>query len=95
MLRKQGCHRAVGVTCITGQEVRKLYPACILKGWEIKAFALIHSAFREVLFLDATMCPSSTRPSSPKLSSLRKPGPSSGRISPGWNRHEASGDWRA
>ena len=48
---------ALGVTCINAQEVRKLYPARILNGWEIKAFALLHSAFREVLLLDADNVP--------------------------------------
>jgi len=47
----------LGVTCINAQEVRKLYPARILNGWEIKAFALLHSAFREVLLLDADNVP--------------------------------------
>ena len=47
----------LGVTCINAQEVRKLYPVRILNGWEIKAFALLHSAFQEVLLLDADNVP--------------------------------------
>jgi len=47
----------LGVTCINAQEVRKLHAARILNGWEIKAFALLHSAFREVLLLDADNVP--------------------------------------
>ena len=47
----------LGVTCINAQEVRKLYPARTVNGWEIKAFALLHSAFREVLLLDADNVP--------------------------------------
>jgi len=34
-----------------------LYPARILNGRELKAFALLHSAFREVLLLDADNVP--------------------------------------
>jgi hypothetical protein len=47
----------LGVTCINAQEVRKLHPARILNGWEIKTFALLHSPFREVLLLDADNVP--------------------------------------
>jgi hypothetical protein len=48
---------ALGVTCINAEEVRKLYPSRILNGWEIKAFALLHTGFREVLLLDADNVP--------------------------------------
>jgi hypothetical protein len=47
----------LGVTSINAQEVRKLHPARIVNGWELKAFALLHSAFREVLLLDADNVP--------------------------------------
>jgi hypothetical protein len=47
----------LGVTCINAQEVRKSHPARILNGWEMKAFALLHSSFREVLLLDADNVP--------------------------------------
>ncbi|MDR3402005.1 MAG: hypothetical protein P4L99_05855 [Chthoniobacter sp.] len=36
---------------------RKKYPARILKGWELKCYALIHCPFKEVLLLDADNTP--------------------------------------
>ncbi len=42
-----------GVTCIDALEVRKQHPARILNGWELKAYAILHSPFQEVLLLDA------------------------------------------
>jgi len=47
----------LGVTCIDGFEVRKKHPCRILKGWELKAFALLYSSFEEVLLLDADNVP--------------------------------------
>jgi hypothetical protein len=43
----------LGVDCINAREVRRRYPARIPGGWELKAYAILHSKFREVLFLDA------------------------------------------
>lgn len=43
----------LGVQCVDGLAVRQRYPARILNGWELKAYAVIHSRFSEVLFLDA------------------------------------------
>jgi hypothetical protein len=45
------------VECIDGLEVRKKYPARILNGWELKAYAIIHSPFKEVMLLDADNVP--------------------------------------
>jgi hypothetical protein len=42
-----------GVTCIDACEIRKLHPVRLLNGWELKPYAIIHSSFREVLFIDA------------------------------------------
>jgi hypothetical protein len=42
-----------GVTCIDATEVRKVYPARTLAGWELKPYALLHSAFAEAILLDA------------------------------------------
>jgi hypothetical protein len=41
------------VRCIDASRVRKRHPARILDGWELKPYAIIHSRFREVLFMDA------------------------------------------
>lgn len=45
--------KPLGVECVDAYEVRKEHPARILNGWELKAFALLHCPFAEVLFLDA------------------------------------------
>lgn len=47
----------LGVTCIDGRELRQRIPARILNGWELKAYALLHCPFREVLLLDADNVP--------------------------------------
>jgi len=41
------------VRCVDGREVRKEHPARTLNGWELKCYAILHSAFREVILLDA------------------------------------------
>jgi hypothetical protein len=43
----------LGVRCVDASRVRKRHRARILNGWELKPYAIIHSRFREVLFLDA------------------------------------------
>jgi len=43
----------LGVELVDGLEVRRKYPVRALWGWEMKAFALLHSRFSEVLLLDA------------------------------------------
>jgi hypothetical protein len=45
--------RPLGVQCVNGLNVRKLRPARILNGWELKPYAILNSPFREVLYLDA------------------------------------------
>jgi hypothetical protein len=45
--------KPLGVRCVDGSRVRKKHPVRILDGWELKPYSIIHSRFREVLFLDA------------------------------------------
>lgn len=46
-----------GVRCIDAEKVRKRFPCRRLGGWELKAFAMAHSKWAEVLFLDADNVP--------------------------------------
>lgn len=46
-----------GVTCIDADEVRKVKPMRILNGWELKFYAVKHSSFRRLIFLDADCYP--------------------------------------
>ncbi|HWW00020.1 MAG TPA: glycosyltransferase family 9 protein [Candidatus Acidoferrum sp.] len=43
----------LGVRCVDALKVRARHPARILHGWELKAYAMRHCSFREVLLLDA------------------------------------------
>jgi ADP-heptose:LPS heptosyltransferase len=43
----------LGVECVDAFEVRKSFPVRLLAGWVLKPYAVLHSKFREVLFLDA------------------------------------------
>jgi hypothetical protein len=43
----------LGVECIDARALGTIYPARILRGWELKPFAILHAPFREVLLLDA------------------------------------------
>jgi hypothetical protein len=52
-----GLLEPLGVRCIDALEIRHQYPARILNGWESKPYAIIHSSFKEVLFLDADNVP--------------------------------------
>jgi hypothetical protein len=45
------------VACIDAYDVRKQHPHARLHGWELKPYAIQHSRFREVLFLDADNVP--------------------------------------
>jgi hypothetical protein len=45
------------VECIDADQVRLRHPARILNGWELKAFAALHSPFEDVLSLDADCYP--------------------------------------
>ena len=47
----------LGVECIDACNLRKQVPARILNGWELKAYALLHSRFQETLLLDADNVP--------------------------------------
>jgi hypothetical protein len=49
--------RPLGVRCVDAYKVRKKYPVRILNGWELKAYAILHNPFREVLLLDADNVP--------------------------------------
>ena len=45
------------VECVDAREAEKLNPARRLGGWELKPYAILHSPFQEVLFLDADNVP--------------------------------------
>ena len=47
----------LGVECVDAHEVRKRHPHPCLDGWECKPYAIQHSPFEEVLFLDADNVP--------------------------------------
>ncbi|MCB0706619.1 MAG: hypothetical protein KDC34_14995 [Saprospiraceae bacterium] len=47
----------LGVKCIDALEVWKEYPVKNLIGWELKAYAILHSQFEEVLYLDTDNVP--------------------------------------
>jgi hypothetical protein len=46
-----------GVRCVDAEEVARRHPVRFLQGWPLKAYALLHSRFREVLLLDADNMP--------------------------------------
>ena len=46
-----------GVSCIDADAVRARFPCRILNGWELKAYAVLHAGFEEVLSLDADCYP--------------------------------------
>ena len=45
------------VECVDAEQVRELFPARILNGWELKPYAIVHSPFRQVILLDADNVP--------------------------------------
>jgi len=47
----------LGVRCVDAYDMRRSRPARILNGWELKPYAIIHSAFAEVIALDADNVP--------------------------------------
>ena len=49
--------RPLDVECVDALEVAKQHPVRRLAGWECKPFSIIHSPFREVLWLDADNVP--------------------------------------
>lgn len=53
----EGLLQDLGVTCVNAREVMNRYPLRNPLGWELKSYALLHSRFEEVLFLDADNVP--------------------------------------
>jgi hypothetical protein len=49
--------KPLGVSCIDASKMRRKHPARALGGWELKAYAIAYSSFREILFLDADNVP--------------------------------------
>lgn len=49
--------KPLGVRCIDALDVALRHPHPRLIGWELKPYAILHSAFEEVLFLDADNVP--------------------------------------
>lgn len=47
----------LNVRCVDAFALRRRHPARRLKGWELKCYAILHSRFKEVLFLDADNVP--------------------------------------
>lgn len=47
----------LGVECVDAVKVQRQYRARRLHGWGLKPYAILHSRFREVLFLDADNVP--------------------------------------
>ena len=47
----------LGAKCVNASLVRKKYPVRHMGGWEIKCYSVIHSNFRQVLFIDADNIP--------------------------------------
>lgn len=43
----------LGVRCVDAYDMARLYPVRRLDGWELKSYAIMHSSFAEVLYLDA------------------------------------------
>ena len=46
-----------GVRCIDASQVFEPFSTCRLNGWETKPFAVMHSAFEEVIFIDSDNVP--------------------------------------
>jgi hypothetical protein len=47
----------LGVRCVDALRLRRIHPMRRLGGWELKSYAIYHSAFAEVLLLDADNVP--------------------------------------
>jgi hypothetical protein len=45
------------VECVDALEVRRRHPSPVLRGWECKPYAILHSSFQEVILLDADNAP--------------------------------------
>lgn len=55
--KHQALLQPFGVECVDADAVRERHPCRILNGWELKAFAVLHAPFAEVLSLDADCYP--------------------------------------
>jgi Mannosyltransferase putative len=53
----QAVAEEAGIRCVDACEVRKDQPVRILNGFELKPYAVLHSAFREVMYIDADSIP--------------------------------------
>ncbi len=53
----RGLIEEAGAEAVDAHEVAKRHPVQLLGGWELKAYALLHSRFAEVLLLDADNLP--------------------------------------
>jgi len=49
--------KPLGVRCVNAESVQRKFPTNVRGGWELKPFSILHSRFREVLFLDADNVP--------------------------------------
>jgi hypothetical protein len=52
-----GLFEDLGCRAIDAEDVRTHHPAAIEDGWQLKAYALVHSGFEQVLMLDADQVP--------------------------------------
>jgi FkbM family methyltransferase len=50
-------YAAIDVTCVDAKVVSKEHPHARLEGWALKPYAIAHSGFREVLYMDADVVP--------------------------------------
>jgi ADP-heptose:LPS heptosyltransferase len=56
-IRVEGALAKLGVRCVNAAKVRQQFPARYLSGWELKPYSILHSAFEQVLYLDADNVP--------------------------------------
>lgn len=47
----------LNVECVDAMRIRRAFPVRRMAGWELKPYALIHSGFKEAIFLDADNVP--------------------------------------
>lgn len=55
--RMKALLKPLNVKCIDALALRKKHPARRLAGWELKAYCILHSPFREIILLDADNVP--------------------------------------
>ena len=48
---------SLGARCVDALALRRRHPVRLLGGWPLKAYAMVHTSFREILFLDADNVP--------------------------------------